>query len=118
MRTSAETKAVNDGYSYSGAYYKTGESNRCKARILKFRSEGYKARKVNCDGGAVIWLKDTPKTLEAKAAKEAIKEQERLEQVEALKVLFASRVDSLTSSEIYSLTRDMTPVVWSHNESK
>lgn len=81
-RYSAEQKARADGYVFSGVYHRRYDREKTKARAAELRAEGYKARIVSVDGGQSVYIKDTEKTLAAKAEQARVEEEERAAMIE------------------------------------
>jgi hypothetical protein len=114
MTTTAERKAYQDGYGFTGVWERSYNRDEAKRRAAEFRAEGFLARLVDTDGGVAVYTKDTPKTLEAKAEKERQDELKRLEraaEVAAYLTEVAGQLKDMKLNVILSIQNEVRRII-------
>jgi len=104
MSTTAEKKAIDDGYNFSGVWCRKWETDILKTRQDKLKAEGYKTRRVAKNGGVSIYTKDTLKTLKSKQAAEIKAEEKRREVVRDVTQLMLRVISEADAMKMNQLT--------------
>lgn len=114
MTTTAERKARNDGYDFTGVWERSCNREKAKQRAVEFRAEGFLARLVDADGGVAVYTKDTPKTLAAKAEKARLDELKRLEQAAEVATYLtevAGQLKDMTANKINQIRYEVQQII-------